>query len=50
MDAFCTIADRLLKPVGVTALALETGWFDTVLCFCWREQAAEVLRWFPEAE
>ena len=50
MGAFCTIADRLLKPVGITALSLETGWFDTVIVFCRNTSADELLRWFPEAE
>lgn len=50
MGAFCTIADRLLGPVGVTALSLETGWFDTVVVFCRSDYAEEMLRWFPEAE
>jgi len=50
MGAFCTIADRLLKPVGVTVLSLETGWFDTVVAFCRSDYAEEILRWFPEAE
>ncbi|HTK10469.1 MAG TPA: sirohydrochlorin chelatase [Ktedonobacteraceae bacterium] len=50
MGAFCTIADRLLKSVGITVLSLETGWFDTVVAFCRSSQAAEILRWFPEAE
>jgi sirohydrochlorin cobaltochelatase len=50
MGAFCTIADRLLRPVGVTALSLETGWFDTVIAFCRSDYAEEILRWFPEAE
>ncbi|TMC24656.1 MAG: sirohydrochlorin chelatase [Chloroflexi bacterium] len=50
MGAFCTIADRLLSKVGVTALCLETGWFDTVVVFCRSDSAAEIARWFPEAE
>ncbi len=50
MGAFCTIADRLLEPVGLTALSLETGWFDTVVMFCRRSHAEEMLRWFPESE
>lgn len=50
MGAFCTIADRLLGPAGVMALCLETGWFDTVVVFCRRSHAEEILRWFPEAE
>lgn len=50
MGAFCTIADRLLRPVGVTVLSLETGWFDTVVAFCRSDYAEEMLRWFPEAE
>jgi sirohydrochlorin cobaltochelatase len=50
MGAFCTIADRLLKPAGVTVLSLETGWFDTVVAFCRSDYAEEMLRWFPEAE
>jgi hypothetical protein len=50
MGAFCTIADRLLKPVGITVLSLETGWFDTVVAFCRTDYAEEILRWFPEAE
>jgi sirohydrochlorin cobaltochelatase len=50
MGAFCTIADRLLRPIGVTALSLETGWFDTVVVFCRSDYAEEILRWFPEAE
>lgn len=50
MGAFCTITDRLLGPVGLTALSLETGWFDTVVVFCRKSHAQEVLRWFPEAE
>ncbi|GAC1401426.1 MAG: hypothetical protein NVSMB49_15870 [Ktedonobacteraceae bacterium] len=50
MGAFCTIADRLLGPVGLTALSLETGWFDTVVVFCRKSHAEEVLHWFPEAE
>ncbi len=50
MGAFCTIADRLLKPAGITALCLETGWFDTVVVFCRRDFAEELLRWFSEAE
>ncbi len=50
MGAFCTIADRLLKSVGITALNLETGWFDTVVAFCRINHAEEILRWFPEAE
>lgn len=50
MEAFCTIANRLLEPVRVTALDLETGWFDTIVCFCWRDQVEALLRWFPEAE
>ena len=50
MGAFCTIADRLLESMGLTALSLETGWFDTVVLFCRRSHAEEILRWFPEAE
>lgn len=50
IGAFCTIADRLLRPVGVTVLSLETGWFDTVISFCRSDYAEEILRWFPEAE
>ncbi len=50
MGAFCTIADRLLRSIGVTALSLETGWFDTVVAFCRNDYAEEMLRWFPEAE
>lgn len=50
MGAFCTIANRLLQPVGVTALSLETGWFDTVIVFCRSDSVEEILRWFPEAE
>jgi hypothetical protein len=50
MGAFCTIANRLLEPEGITALCLETGWFDTVIVFCRKKYAAELLNWFPEAE
>jgi sirohydrochlorin cobaltochelatase len=50
MGAFCTIANRLLRPAGITALSLETGWFDTVIAFCRNDHAEEILRWFPEAE
>ena len=50
MGAFCTIADRLLEPRGITALCLETGWFDTVIVFCRKDYAEELLSWFPEAE
>ncbi|GAC1360065.1 MAG: hypothetical protein NVS2B12_29110 [Ktedonobacteraceae bacterium] len=50
MGAFCTIADRLLNPGGLTAVSLETGWFDTVIVFCRKSHAAELLDWFPEAE
>jgi hypothetical protein len=50
MGAFCTIADRLLEPLGITALSLETGWFDTVVVFCRKQYADELLNWFPEAE
>jgi sirohydrochlorin cobaltochelatase len=50
MGAFCTIADRLLRSVGVTVLSFETGWFDTVVAFCRSNYAEEMLRWFPEAE
>jgi len=50
MGAFCTTADRLLRPVGITALCLETGWFDMVIAFCRHDYAEEILRWFPEAE
>ena len=48
--AFCTIAQRLLHPVGVTVLDLETGWFDVVICFCWQTMADDLLTWFSEAE
>jgi sirohydrochlorin cobaltochelatase len=50
MGAFCTIIDRLLEPMGLTALALETGWFDSIVVFCRRQYAPELLRWFPEVE
>jgi hypothetical protein len=50
MGAFCTIADRLLEPLGITALCLETGWFDTVVLFCRKNYAEELLNWFPEAD
>ncbi len=50
MGAFCTIANRLLEPTGITALCLETGWFDTVLVCCHKQYAEELLNWFPEAE
>jgi sirohydrochlorin cobaltochelatase len=50
MDAFCTIANRLLNPQGLSALSLETGWFDTVVVFCRSSHAEELLHWFPEAE
>ncbi len=50
MGAFCTIANRLLNTVGLTALSLETGWFDTVVAFSRTSHAEEVLHWFPEAE
>ena len=48
--AFCAIAERLLRPRGIAALELETGWFDVVICFCSTTSADEVLRWFAEAE
>lgn len=48
--AFCAIAERLLRPVGVAALELETGWFDVVICFCAATSADEVTGWFAEAE
>ncbi len=50
MGAFCTIANRLLEPMGITTLCLETGWFDTVVVFCHKNAAEELLNWFPEAE
>jgi sirohydrochlorin cobaltochelatase len=50
MGAFCTIANRLLEPMGITTLCLETGWFDTVVVFCRKNAAEELLNWFPEAE
>ncbi|HEY4034837.1 MAG TPA: sirohydrochlorin chelatase [Ktedonobacteraceae bacterium] len=50
MGAFCTIANRLLEPTGITALCLETGWFDTVVLFCHKNHAEELLNWFSEAE
>lgn len=50
MGAFCTIANRLLEPMGITTLCLETGWFDTVVVFCRKSVAEELLSWFPEAE
>jgi hypothetical protein len=50
IGAFCTIANRLLEPAGITALSLETGWFDTVIVFCRRNYAEELLNWFPESE
>jgi sirohydrochlorin cobaltochelatase len=50
MGAFCTIANRLLEPTGITALCLETGWFDTVIVLCRKSHAQELLNWFPEAE
>lgn len=50
MGAFCTIAERLLLPSGVSVLNLETGWFDTVLVFCRTEYVEEIERWFPEVE
>jgi hypothetical protein len=36
--------------MGITALCLETGWFDTVIVFCRKKYAEELLNWFPEAE
>jgi sirohydrochlorin cobaltochelatase len=50
MGAFCTIANRLLNREGLTALSLETGWFDTVVVFCRSSHAEELLHQFPEAE
>jgi sirohydrochlorin cobaltochelatase len=50
MGAFCTIANRLLEPMGITALCLETGWFDTVIVFCRKQYEGELLEWFCEAE
>ena len=50
MGAFCTIANRLLEPMGITTLCLETGWFATVVVFCRKSVAEELLSWFPEAE
>lgn len=48
--AFCAIAERLLRPVGIAALELETGWFDVVICFCAATSADELSGWFAEAE
>ena len=50
IGAFCTIIERMLLPLGVTALSLETGWFDTVLVFCRTAHVEEITRWFPEVE
>jgi sirohydrochlorin cobaltochelatase len=50
LGAFCTMIERLLLPVGVTALCLDTGWFDTVLVFCRTAHVDEITRWFPEVE
>jgi sirohydrochlorin cobaltochelatase len=50
MGAFCTIANRLLNPKGLTVLSLETGWFDTVVVFCRSSHVEALLNWFPEAE
>jgi hypothetical protein len=50
IGAFCTIVERMLLPLGVTALSLETGWFDTVLVFCRTAHVEEITRWFPEVE
>lgn len=50
MGAFCTIIERMLLPLGVTALSLDTGWFDTVLVFCRTAYVEEITRWFPEVE
>jgi hypothetical protein len=50
LGAFCTIANCLLEPTGLTALCLETGWFDTVIVFCHNHAVEELLTWFPEAK
>ncbi len=48
MGAFCAIANRVLEPLGVSALALDAD-EATVLCFCWSRCAEELLQHFPEA-
>ncbi len=48
MGAFCAIANRVLEPLGVSALALDAD-EATVLCFCWSRRAEGLLQVFPEA-
>lgn len=48
MGAFCAIANRVLEPLGVSALALDAD-EATVLCFCWSRCAEGLLQVFPEA-
>ncbi|MEK7681843.1 MAG: hypothetical protein AAB369_03350 [Chloroflexota bacterium] len=48
MGAFCAIANRVLEPLGVSALALDAD-EATVLCFCRSSCAGRLLQVFPEA-
>ncbi|MDO8530906.1 MAG: hypothetical protein Q7T26_01870 [Dehalococcoidia bacterium] len=48
MGAFCAIANRVLEPLGVSALALDAD-EATVLCFCRSSCAERLLQAFPEA-
>lgn len=48
MGAFCAIANRVLEPLGVSALALDAD-EATALCFCWSRCAVGLLQVFPEA-
>ena len=50
MGAFCIMANRILEPLGVTALELETGGFDTVVCFCKSEYVGRVKEILPVVE
>ncbi len=50
MGAFCIMSNRLLADLGVMALELETGGFDTVVAFARAIYADKLSLYLPVAE
>ncbi|MSQ15443.1 MAG: hypothetical protein EXR50_06225 [Dehalococcoidia bacterium] len=50
MGAFCIMSTRLLSNLGVVALELETGGFDTVVAFAWAEYVEKLRLYLPITE
>lgn len=50
MGAFCVMSNRILSGLGVQALELETGGFDTVVAFCRAEYVEALKEYLPVVE